>query len=93
MTKMSDLEEIKFNNLQKVIELAKSMNVLVMDELLFEKAEIEKQPVNIIFKIHDDESIIQIFLGLAKFFNTLIIQKGYVFYIITTDHLSLELHC
>ncbi|NVM03847.1 MAG: hypothetical protein HWN67_16065 [Candidatus Helarchaeota archaeon] len=90
---MSDFEEIKFNNLQKVIEKAKLMNLLLIDELLFEKAEIEKQPVNVIFKIRKDENILDIFLGLAKFFNTIVIQKGYVFYVLTTTDISFELHC
>ena len=77
---------------KKVYEIVNEMKIPLIDERVYEKAEIKRGDVNVVFKYEGDESVIKGFLGLAEYYHTVVIRKGYIFYI-PISNISFELQC
>ncbi|MHA1298304.1 MAG: hypothetical protein ACTSO9_02555 [Candidatus Helarchaeota archaeon] len=77
---------------KKVYEIVNEMKIPLIDERVYEKAEIKKGAVNVVFKYEGDESVIKGFLGLAEYYHTVVIRKSYTFYI-PISSILFELQC
>lgn len=77
---------------KKVYEIVNEMKIPLIDERVYEKAEIKKGSVSVVFKYEGDESVIKGFLGLAEYYHTVVIRKGYIFYI-PVSTITFELQC
>lgn len=77
---------------KKVYEIVNEMKIPLIDERVYEKAEIRKGSVDVLFKYEGDESVIKGFLGLAEYYHTVVIRKAYIFYI-PISSITFELQC
>ncbi|MFX1449515.1 MAG: hypothetical protein ACFFCM_01650 [Promethearchaeota archaeon] len=78
--------------IKKVYEIVNEMKIPLIDERVYEKAEIKKGNVSVVFKYEGDESVIKGFLGLAEYYHTVVIRKGYIFFI-PISTITFELQC
>ena len=77
---------------KKVYEIVNEMKIPLIDERVYEKAQIARGGVNVVFKYEGDESVIKGFLGLAEYYHTVVIRKGYDFFI-PVSSIIFELVC
>jgi len=66
---------------KRVYENVNEMKIPLIDERVYDKAAIKPGTVDVTFKYEGDDSVIKGFLGLADYYHTVVIRKGFAFYI------------
>ena len=69
--------------IKRVYEIVNEMKIPLIDDRVYAKCVIAKgkAPVDITFKYDGDESVIKGFLGLADYYHTVVVRRGYDFFI------------